>query len=187
MLQQEMSASVRNDFGKGAMRRLRMAGSTPAVLYGAGREPLSLQLETLPLVKQLLKIRRRNAVITLNVEGDSARSVLIKDLQTDPVRDTLIHADFYEINLDKARRFTVELVVSGVAKGVDVGGILEITAKTVVLEGNPLDIPDSLQVDVTDLAIGDEFMVSNLTVPENVKLITPANTVCVTIQAPSAA
>ena len=187
MLQQEMSASVRKDFGKGAMRRLRMAGSTPAVLYGAGREVLSLQLETLPLVKQLLKLRRRNAVITLNIEGGTSRSVLIKALQTDPVRDTLIHADFYEIPLDQPRKFTVDLVVSGVAKGVDVGGILDVGAKTVVVEGNPLDIPDTLQVDVTDLAIGDEFLVSSLTVPDNVKVISKADAICVTILAPSAA
>ncbi|MDO8947049.1 MAG: 50S ribosomal protein L25 [Desulfocapsaceae bacterium] len=187
MLQQEMSASVRTDFGKGAMRRLRMAGSTPAVIYGTGREPVALQLETLPLVKQLLKIRRRNAVITLNIEGDSSRHVLIKELQTDPVRDTLIHADFYEIPLDKPRQFTVDLVVTGAAKGVDVGGVLEVVSKKVVVEGNPLDIPDTMAVDVTDLAIGDDYLVSNLEIPANLKMITAGNTVCVTIMAPSAA
>ncbi|MDO9042067.1 MAG: 50S ribosomal protein L25 [Desulfocapsaceae bacterium] len=187
MLQQEMSASVRKDFGKGAMRRLRMAGNTPAVLYGTGREALSLQLETLPLVKQLLKIQRRNAVITLNIEGDSSRHVLIKELQTDPVRDTLIHADFYEIPLDKVRKFTVSLVVTGAAKGVDVGGILEVVSNKVIVEGNPLDIPDTIEVDVTELAIGDNFTVSNLVFPDTLKMLTSGDAVCVTIQAPSAA
>ncbi|MDD3813893.1 MAG: 50S ribosomal protein L25 [Desulfocapsaceae bacterium] len=187
MLQQEMSASVRKDFGKGAMRRLRMAGSTPAVIYGTGRDPVALQLETLPLVKKLLKIRRRNAVITLNIDGDSSRHVLIKELQTDPVRDTLIHADFYEIPLDKPRQFTVDLVVTGNAKGVDVGGILEVVSRKVVVEGNPLDIPDTLEVDVTDLAIGDEFLVSKLELPANLKMITTGDAVCVTIMAPSVA
>lgn len=187
MLQQEMSASVRKDFGKGAMRRLRMAGNTPAVLYGIGREALALQLETLPLVKKLLKIQRRNAVITLNVEGDSSRHVLIKELQTDPVRDTLIHADFYEIHLDMPRRFTVDLVVTGTAKGVDIGGILEVVSRSVIVEGNPLDVPDTIEVDVTDLAIGDNFLVSNLALPGNITMITSADAVCVTILAPSAA
>lgn len=187
MLQQEMSASVRKDFGKGAMRRLRTAGITPAVLYGTGRETLSLQLETLPLVKQLLKIQRRNAVITLNIEGDSSRHVLIKELQTDPVRDTLIHADFFEIPLDKPRKFTVSLVVTGVAKGVDVGGILEVVSNKVIVEGNPLDIPDTIEVDVTGLAIGDNFIVSNLALPDTLKMLTSGDAVCVTIQAPSAA
>ena len=187
MLQQEMSASIRKDFGKGAMRRLRMAGNTPAVLYGTGREALSLQLETLPLVKQLLKIQRRNAVITLNIEGDSSRHVLIKELQTDPVRDTLIHADFYEIPLDKARKFTVSLVVTGAAKGVDVGGILEVVSNKVIVEGNPLDIPDTIEVDVTELAIGDNFTVTNLVFPDTLKMLTSGDAVCVTIQAPSAA
>jgi large subunit ribosomal protein L25 len=187
MLQQEMSASVRKDFGKGAMRRLRTAGITPAVLYGTGRETLSLQLETLPLVKQLLKIQRRNAVITLNIEGDSSRHVLIKELQTDPVRDTLIHADFFEIPLDKPRKFTVSLVVTGAAKGVDVGGILEVVSSKVIVEGNPLDIPDTIEVDVTELAIGDNFIVSNLALPDTLKMLTSGDAVCVTIQAPSAA
>jgi large subunit ribosomal protein L25 len=187
MLQQEMTASVRKDFGKGAMRRLRMAGKTPGIIYGTGREPVALQFETLPLVKQLLKIRRRNAVITLNIEGDSSRNVLIKELQTDPVRDTLIHADFYEIPLDKPRRFTVDLVVTGAAKGVDVGGILEVVSKKVVVEGNPLDIPDTMEVDVTDLAIGDDYLVSNLALPANIEMITSADAVCVSIIAPSVA
>lgn len=187
MLQQEMSASVRKDFGKGAMRRLRMDGKTPGIIYGTGREPVALQFETLPLVKQLLKISRRNAVITLNIEGDSSRHVLIKELQTDPVRDTLIHADFYEILLDKPRRFTVDLVVTGAAKGVDVGGILEVVSKAVVVEGNPLDIPDTMEVDVTELAIDDNYLVSNLAIPENIKMITSADAVCVTITAPSVA
>jgi large subunit ribosomal protein L25 len=179
--------SVRNDFGKGAMRRLRTAGNTPAVLYGTGRDPVSLQLETLPFVKQLLKLQRRNAVITLNIDGDSSRHVLIKELQTDPVRDTLIHADFLEIPLDKARRFTVDLVVTGAAKGVDVGGILEVVSRKVVVEGNPLDIPDTFAVDVTELAIGDNFLVGNLALPDNVQMITSGDAICVTIQAPSAA
>jgi large subunit ribosomal protein L25 len=156
-------------------------------VYGTGRESLALQLETLPLVKQLLKIQRRNAVITLNIEGDSPRHVLIKELQTDPVRDTLIHADFYEIPLDKARQFTVDLVVSGAAKGVDLGGIMEVVSRKVVVEGNPLDIPDTIGVDVTELAIGDNFLVSALALPGNVKMITPADAVCVTITAPTTA
>jgi large subunit ribosomal protein L25 len=185
MLQQEMAASVRKNFGKGPMRQLRMAGNTPAVLYGLGREPVALQLETLPLVKQLLKLQRRNAVITLNIEGDSPRHVLIKELQTDPVRDTLIHADFYEIDLDKPREFTVDLVVTGVAKGMDIGGILEIAARKVKVAGNPLDIPDTLTVDIADLAIGDSFLVSNLTMPASVTMISPGEMICATIQAPA--
>lgn len=186
MLQEEMSASIRKDFGKGAMRRLRMAGSTPAVLYGAGRDVLSLQMETLPLVKQLLKIQRRNAVITLNVAGDSARHVLIKDLQIDPVRDTLIHADFYEIPLDKPRCFTIDLVVTGEAKGVDIGGIMEVVSKSVEVKGNPLDVPDTIEIDVTELGIGDSLQVSNINLPENVSMMTEADAICVIIQAPKA-
>ncbi len=184
MLQQEMTASVRKNFGKGSMRQLRMAGQTPAVVYGLGHDPVALQLETLPLVKQLLKLQRRNAVITLNIEGDVPRHVLIKEVQTDPVTDSLIHADFYEIALDKPREFTVDLVVSGVAKGMDLGGILEIATRKVKLSGNPLDIPDTITVDITNLGIGDSLLVSQLNIPASVTVVTSGEAICATIQAP---
>ncbi len=184
MLQQEMAASVRTNFGKGPMRQLRMAGHTPAVVYGLGHEPVALQLETLPLVKQLLKLQRRNAVITLNIEGDSPRHVLIKELQTDPVSDSLVHADFYEIALDQPREFTVDLVVDGVAKGMDLGGILEIATRKVKVSGNPLDIPDTITADITSLGIGDSLLVSQLSIPANVTMMTSGEAVCATILAP---
>jgi large subunit ribosomal protein L25 len=184
MLQVEMSASVRKGFGKGVMRRLRMEGKTPAVIYGRGRDALPLQLETPTFFQQLLEIYHKNCVITLKVDDGSTRHVLVKELQTDPVRDTLLHADFLEIDLEKSRKFTVPIVFQGKAKGVDLGGELEIGKKEIVLEGNPLDIPDDIQVDISPLKIGDKITVSSLSIPERVKLITKAESVCVAVVAP---
>ncbi len=179
-----MSASVRKGFGKGVMRRLRMEGKTPAVIYGRGRDALPLQLETPTFFQQLLEIYHKNCVITLKVDDGSTRHVLVKELQTDPVRDTLLHADFLEIDLEKSRKFTVPIVFQGKAKGVDLGGELEIGKKEIVLEGNPLDIPDDIQVDISPLKIGDKITVSSLSIPERVKLITKAESVCVAVVAP---
>ena len=181
MLQVELSASVRTATGKGAMRQLRMKGKTPAVVYGGGAAALSLEMDTKSLMQQLLEIYRRNAVVTLKIDGDKDRHVLVGEVQTDPVRDTLIHADFCEIDLQKARRFDVPVVFTGVAKGVDLGGEMFIEHKSVTLEGLPLDIPDQFSLDVTDLRIGDHMTFGNIFLPQTLKLISNADKVCVKV------
>ena len=96
MIQVEMSAAVRNEFGKGAMRRMRAAGVTPAVVYGApGSEVQALQVNTKDFYKNLLMIQRRNAVLSITIDSGAVRHVLIQDVQADPVIiDRLEHADF---------------------------------------------------------------------------------------------
>ena len=120
MLQVDMSASIRESFGKGAMRRLRVSGNTPAVLYGNDKDVTSLQLETKPFLKTLYQISRKNAVVNLSVDGDT-HHVMMREIQTDPVNDSLIHADFFEINLETARTFSVNIELVGKAIGVDRG------------------------------------------------------------------
>lgn len=187
MLQVEMSASVRKETGKGAMRRLRVDGKTPAVIYGVGSEALALQLETSTFFQQLLDMYHRNCVVTLKVDDGSTRHVLMKEVQTDPVRDTLLHADFLEIDLTKPRRFTVPLAFTGKAKGVDFGGELVISKNEVILEGTPLDIPDDIQIDITPLKIGDSISVGSVSIPDTVKLITSADIICVAVAVPGTA
>ncbi len=181
MLQVEMSASVRKSTGKGPMRQLRMVGKTPAVVYGGGLTAMPLEMESKTLMQKLLGIIRRNAIVTLKIDGESDRHVLLGEVQTDPVRDTLIHADFCEIDLKKPRRFNVPVVFTGLAKGVDFGGEMFIEADSVVLEGLPLDFPDECSLDVTELKIGDYMNFGNISLPETVKLISDADTVCVKV------
>lgn len=179
MLQVEMSANLRETTGKGPMRRLRIQGITPAVVYGAGVDTVNVQLETKPMTSKLLEIVRRNAVVTLKIEGVGEKSVVVKEIQTDPIRDTLMHADFCEIDLQKEATFTVPLRFEGVAKGVDLGGALETYASDVLLKGKPLDIPDEVTLDVQPLAIGDKLSFSAIALPENVTMVTEAEAVCV--------
>jgi large subunit ribosomal protein L25 len=184
MLQVEISASVRNTSGKGPMRQLRMKGMTPAVVYGKGVEAQKIQLDSKTLMAQLLYFYRRNAVVTLKVDGASEKTVVVGEVQTDPVRDTLIHVDFCEIDLQKDRAFNVPITLKGNAKGVDLGGQMNFISSEVVLEGKPLDIPDECIVDIASMVIGDQIKCAALSIPDNIKMVTDPETVVVAIVKP---
>ncbi len=181
MLKVEMTASVRKETGKGAMRQLRMKGMTPAVVYGAGAEALPLKLETRPFFNKLLSIYRKNAIISLNLDDGSTKHVLVQDIQTDPVKDSLLHADFIEIDVSKPRVFEVAIRYTGVAKGTDLGGILNVVNDTLAIEAAPLDVPDEFVVNIADLNIGDSIRVDTIDIPENCTLVTDPETVCVSV------
>ncbi len=184
MLQVDMESMVRTVFGKGPMRQLRMRALTPANLYSGGRKPISLQLDTAQLYKQLLFIHGRNAVVNLRVEGDSEgqHHVLIQEIQKDPVDGSLLHVDFLEIDLAKAACFTVPLEYVGTAKGVDLGGELQVLKTSVCLRGCPLDIPDMIEVDITPLEQGGPGLsYADLSLPEKVEMLEKADMTCVVV------
>ncbi len=184
MLKVDVSATIRTVFGKGAARRLRMNEQTPAVLYAGGADALSLQLESGALYRNLFDIHGRNAVVTLTIDGDvrEKRHVLVKEIQKNPVTEQLIHVDFIEISLDKPRVFSVPIQYLGKAKGVDKGGVLQAFRTTVKLCGCPLDIPDAIQADITELDQGQAGLTcGDLNIPDNVELIDKRETVCVAV------
>lgn len=179
MLQVDMNAAVRTVTGKGYMRRLRNESLTPAVVYGAGGEAQMLQMDTKELTATLVKIVRRNAIVNLKIDGVGDKSVMVKEVQTDPVKDTLIHADFCEVDLERERQFTVPLKFKGTAKGVDLGGSLEVMATSVVLEAKPLAIPDEVTLNISGLNIGDKLTFSAIELPETVKMVSKPDAACV--------
>ncbi len=184
MLQFDMTAQVRKTFGKGASRTLRREGQTPAVLYGPKKEATALQMETRPLTKTLLGIQRRNAVINLAIEGGKKKEschVMIKEIQTDPINDSLIHADFYEVSMKTTMTLMVPVKYTGKALGVDLGGEMDVAVKELPLKGLPLDFPDFLELDVTSLNIGDRLTCKDLTIPEKMTLEKDLDTVCVSV------
>jgi len=191
MIQQDMTAAVRQDFGKGATHRLRQSGYAPAILYGKKAEPIALAMETKTLTKNLLRLHGHNAVVSLDIEGQKGKKkhhVLIKDVQTDPVTDSVLHVDFFEIDLDKEIVLDVPVVYTGTAKGVDMGGILNIMAHTVKIKGMPLAIPDEITVDVTPLEVAHHgISCGDLVIPGNVTLEEEPGKICVSVVAPKAA
>jgi large subunit ribosomal protein L25 len=185
MLQVHLDSTVRTVFGKGPMRQLRMREITPANLYSGGGEPVSLQLDTAKLYKNLLFIHGRNAVVTLRVGGDSAgeRHVIVQEIQKEPVSGQLVHVDFLEIDLQKSAKFKVPIEYLGTAKGVDLGGELHVLKETIQLKGCPLDIPDVIQVDITPLEQGGAGLTyGDLPIPANVEMLEKSNVTCVVVQ-----
>ncbi len=184
MITKEIATSVRGVFGKGPIRRMRAEGKTPGVVYSGGEEALALEFETKTLFQELLEIQGRNAVITLKIDNGSEKNVLVKEIQTDPLKDTLFHADFLEIDLQKTSRFAVPLVYKGKARGEDLGGIKQIDKREIMLEGKPLDIPNECTIDVSKLAIGDKITAGEIALPEGVSLLNDSAMVCVSVTAP---
>lgn len=184
MITKEIATSIRDTFGKGPIGRMRAQGKTPGVVYSGGKEALPLEFETKVLFQELLDIQGRNAVITLKIDDGTEKNVLVKEIQTDPLKDTLFHADFLEIDLHKQARFDVPITYSGKAKGEDLGGVQVIEKTELVLEGKPLDIPDNCTVDVSDLAIGDHITAGQIPLPDGVRLVSDSDMVCVLVATP---
>ena len=184
MLQIDMTARVRKTVGKGAARTMRRAGNTPAVIYGPQGTPMSLECNTKDLTKGLLSIHRKNAFINLEIDEDgkkTVRHVVTREIQTDPVQDSVLHADFYEVSLEKPMVFQVPLKYVGKAKGVDLGGDMTILKNKISVAGKLLDIPDVIEVDVAHLDRGAALTSKDIGLSAGVSLVTAPDTVCVTI------
>jgi len=170
--------------GKNVNRRLRYAGMIPAVVYGPGREPIALTVNPAAVTDILRSESGRNTIFTLAVEG-TQKDVMVKDYQLDPVVGRLIHADFFEIAMDRTLEVTVNVEIIGEAEGVKLdGGIMDIVTRSLLLECLPREIPDSIKVDVTPLKINDYIRVKNLPVDPKYKILNDPEVVVVTIVPP---
>lgn len=184
MLQVDMAAGIRTVFGKGPMRQLRMNNTTPANLYSGGDQAVSLQIDAGELFKKLLFVQGRNAVITLVVDGDSKdkRYVVVQEIQKNPVSGNIVHVDFLEIELDQQLEFVVPIDYVGTAKGVDLGGELQVFKSNVKLRGCPLDVPDTIEVDITPLEQGGAGVTyGDLPVSEKLTMLEKPDVTCVAV------
>jgi large subunit ribosomal protein L25 len=164
-----ISAKARQGQGKGPARRLRVEGLIPAVVYGEHSKPLSVSVSPAEVLEAIKSPLRFNTLITLKLDGGDKR-VLFKDYQVDPVSRRLLHADFLEVALDKPVKVRVPVVATGKALGVVDGGILSVSAKEIVLEALPEKIPAQIEVDVTQLKMGQSIHVSEVKAPAGTKL-----------------
>ena len=183
MIQVNIPAAYRSDFGKGAARQLRMNNQTPAVLYSGGSDAVALQCDAGVLFKELYDIHGRNAVITLAVKGDKKKEhhVLIQEIQKNPVTDHLVHVDFLEIELKKPAVFSVPIKYTGTPKGVELGGELQFLSTTVQLKGCPLDIPDYIEIDIKGLDRGDSLTFGDLALPDKVEMLNQGSRSCLVV------
>jgi large subunit ribosomal protein L25 len=164
---------TREGTGKGVARKLRAAGRIPAVLYGQGRDSLPLSIDPRALDK-VLRAGGANTLLDLTVQGRSDLGTpvaLVKELQRDPLRGAILHADLYQVDLSKTVEVEVPIHLLGKPKGLDFGGLLEHTLREVALECLPRAIPAAIEVDVSNLEIGDVVHVRDLVLPEGVTLV----------------
>jgi large subunit ribosomal protein L25 len=186
MASAQLSATPRDGTGKGSARSLRAQGKIPAVIYGHGREPQSLAIETRELEKLLSKISAESTVIELSMDGKSART-LIREIQRHPFKRQILHVDFQELVAGEKVTVRIPIVLMGVPEGVrQDGGILDQVMRELEIEVDPANIPNHVEVDVNPLRIGDSVHVSDITLPDGVELVgEPDSTVCV-VSAPRA-
>jgi large subunit ribosomal protein L25 len=181
-----LNAELRENKGKGVARSLRRGGNIPAVMYGLGA-PTALTINRKELVKIINAGVGGNTLITVNLAGQKGneRMAVLRDYQTDPISNELMHADLLEVSMEKAIHVTIPVMMVGnTPEGVKEGGILQYMAREIEVECLPANIPEHIDVDASALAIGSSIHVGDLKLPDGVKARTEAETVIVTLAAP---
>ena len=179
-----LQLTPREERGKGPCSRLRSNGLVPGVFYNSKGENISFTVDNLALGKAFEKVRY-SKMIELQIEVDGQvqkRNALFKKLVTHPIKRRYDHVDFIGIELDKEVQVTIPVETVGRAKGVVLGGKLEILQERVMVRCLPTMIPDSVVVDVTELEINGKVLVDQLVLPEGVKAVFDRNYVVLAIQ-----
>jgi large subunit ribosomal protein L25 len=176
-----LPAKVRDTAGKGAARKLRAVGEVPAIIYGHGREPQSLAINTYTLERMLEKVSYKTTVIELEVAGAATARTLIREIQRHPFKRHILHVDFQELVAGEKVTVRVPLVFVGVPEGVRTGGgILDQVMHEMEISVDPANIPNHIDVDVANLLIGHSIHVSDVKVPDGVEVLDESSsTVCV--------
>jgi large subunit ribosomal protein L25 len=186
MMEAVLEAKARTTSGKNEARRTRRAGLVPAVVYGAaGQSALSIAVEP----KALLRILHggTNTLISLKLEGGGDTRVLVKDYQLDPITRSLLHADFYQIAMDRAIQVTIPVVIKGEARGVkQQSGILEFVRREIEIECLPGDIPEHVEIDVTELMVNQGIRVRDVAANANWKPVSEPEMMLVHVILPKA-
>ncbi len=184
MQEQTIAVHPREEIGKNANRRLRATGQVPAVVYGDGKESVAIRVER-SKIEELLRSSGENAVFLLELSGtDKSRHTMIRELQTDSLSGEMIHIDFQRVNLDQAVRVNVPIEILGEAEGVrNEGGLLDFVSREVEVECLPTAIPTHIELDVSELHIGQHVEAGQLELPEGVTLLEDEERVVVSIAA----
>src|SRR5208337_3927337 len=150
-------------FNKNAARRVRVAGKIPAVLYGAGHEPVAVEVDPKQISRILFSETGHNTIFDVEVSGTPAAKAMIVDWQREPLKDQLIHIDMKRIAMNKALQVSVRVKLLGIPVGVKTaGGILDQVLREVEIECLPADIPAHIAVDVSHLGLYESLRVSDL-------------------------
>jgi len=170
--QENLAVTTRNTKGKGEARRLRSKGMIPAVFYGSKSEPVHLAVGSRELNTIL---HSESGVHTfLNLAFDDGKKegkvAVIRDLQVHPVKNSLIHADFFELSMDEKMTSLVPVILSGKCEGVELGGTLQPIRRELEVSCLPKDLPNSIEIDVTKLGLGQSIHIDDVQLPAGVEV-----------------
>ena len=182
----ELHTTVRKSTGNSPARSLRRSGHIPAVLYGPKTDPVLLSVN----IKDLEQVFKQGNVfqIILNLVIQNGKKItkaaMVKELQTHPVSGNFIHIDFYEIDMKRQINVMVPVITKGQPVGVENGGMLNIVRRELELLCLPGDIPEAVEIDVSDLDIGDSIHIEDIPLGENVEISADVNFTVVTVLTP---
>lgn len=183
----ELSAKLRETTGKGAARKLRNNKAIPAIVYGAKIDPVMLSLDTFEFDKIIRKEGSMGLFFNLKIDGDAGkkRTVMLKKMQMDTFGLNYLHVDLHEIDLDKKIIVSVSVEPVGESRGVEEGGLLQIIRRELDVFCKPGDTPETIQVDISGLEIGDAIHVEDIDLGDDIEIPHEVNFTVITIVAPT--
>jgi large subunit ribosomal protein L25 len=184
-METKLAAQRREGTGKGVARKLRADGRVPGVLYGHGEEPIALSVGALDLLHLFHHGGGANALVGLEIDGKSHLAIP-REVQRDHIHSRFIHVDFLAVRRDEKIKVNVEVVETGDAEGVKMGGVVEHHLREVEVECLPGSVPERIEIDITALEIGDMIRVGDLTAPDGVEILTERETSIISIITPAA-
>jgi large subunit ribosomal protein L25 len=177
---EKLNVDIRKEHGTSAARRTRLQNKVPAVVYHSGIEAIPLSVDKKSLNKAL---RTGQMIFEVNVE-DKNQFVLVKEIQYHPVTDEIIHIDFQKVKEDEKISLEVAVRSSGEAQGVKLGGLLVQMLNSVTIKCKPAEIPEFLEIDVTDMEMNTNLFVKDITLPTDVEMLTAEDIAVVSVQEP---
>ena len=184
MAEVKLHVEKRDSTGKGVARRARAAGKVPGVVYGRGMDPVAITVDRREFVTALNTDAGMNVLLSLDIGGGESIPALARDLQRDPVRGTLLHADFVKVDLTIEVEVDVPVHAIGDAPGVKEGGVLEQPLHEVHVRCLPGDVPEAIEADISALNIGDSLRVSELAEGREFTILNDPEQPVITIAAP---
>ena len=184
MEQARLEVHLREGRGKGAARAVRRSGLVPAIVYGHKVAPTAIQLPERNL-RRLLGSGSENVIINMGLGKDKSETVMLKEVQIDPLTRRILHADFMRVSMEEQVTTHVPIVLVGTAAGVSAGGVQEFLLRGLQIECQVGQLPEHVEVDVSSLNVGDQIRVGDIELEEGVTILDDSATIIVTIVAPT--
>lgn len=178
-----LEAKLREKLTRGATNELRKSGFVPAVVYGKDKEPKTVSVDQVELLKTV-RDEGRNAVISLEIENSEPVDVMLHEYQTDPIKGDVIHVDFYVVDMEEEMDVEVSVRLEGNPTGVSEGGILQQPLYELQVRAKPRNIPEEIVIDVSELEIGETLTVADIKATGEYELIDDPETTVAVVLAP---